>query len=80
MILANTALQFWNNVVIIGNNVATLCCVKNRRCESSRVYGGSEVTCRKPDTFLLAASFAASLILLRLLLRILILLRLLLRI
>ena len=32
-------------------------------------YGGSEVTCRKPDTFLLvatfAASFTASLILLR---------------
>ena len=27
-------------------------------------YGGSEVTCRKPDTFLLAATFAASLILL----------------
>ena len=22
-------------------------------------YGGSEVTCRKPDTFLLAATFAA---------------------
>ena len=36
-------------------------------------YGGSEVTCRKPDTFLLAATFAAinfavSLFLLRLLL------------
>ena len=38
-------------------------------------YGGSEVTSRKPDTFLLAAifaaSFTASLILLRLLLRLL---------
>ena len=38
-------------------------------------YGGSEVTCRKPDTFLLAATFAAinfavSLFLLRLLLRV----------
>ena len=32
-------------------------------------YGGSEVTCRKPDTFLLAATFAASLILLRVLLQ-----------
>ena len=29
-------------------------------------YGGSEVTCRKPDNFLLAATIAASLILLRL--------------
>ena len=38
-------------------------------------YGGSEVTCRKPDTFLLAATFGAinfavSLFLLRLLLRV----------
>ena len=34
-------LQCWNNVVIIrnnvGNNVATLCCAKNRPCELSRV-------------------------------------------
>ena len=40
----------------------------------TRSYGGSEVTCRKPDTFLLAATFAASftasLILVRLLLRV----------
>ena len=33
----NTALQCWNHTVIIGNNVATLCLAKNRRCESSRV-------------------------------------------
>ena len=26
----------------------------------SLLYGGSEVTCRKPDTFLLVATFAAS--------------------
>ena len=26
----------------------------------SEIYGGSEVTCRKRDTFLLAATFAAS--------------------
>ena len=30
----NTALQYWNNVVTIRNNdVATLCCAKNCRCE-----------------------------------------------
>ena len=44
----NTALQCWNNVGTMleqccnhskqcRNNVATLCCTKNRRCESSRV-------------------------------------------
>ena len=33
----NTALQCWNNVVTLRNNVATLYCTKNRRCESSRV-------------------------------------------
>ena len=33
----NTALQCCNNVVTIRNNVATLCCAKSRRCESSRV-------------------------------------------
>ena len=27
----------WNNIVTIRNNVATLCCAKNRCCESSRV-------------------------------------------
>ena len=27
----NTALRSWNNVVTIRNNVATLCCAKNRR-------------------------------------------------
>ena len=32
-----TMLQRWNNVETIRNNVATLCCAKNRRCESSRV-------------------------------------------
>ena len=30
-------LKCWNNVVTIQNNVATPCCAKNRRCESSRV-------------------------------------------
>ena len=40
------------------------------RTVTSLIYDGSEVTCRKPDTFLLAATFAASLILLRLLLRV----------
>ena len=30
-------LQCWNDIVIMRNNVATLCCAKNRRCESSRV-------------------------------------------
>ena len=30
-------LQSWNDIVIMRNNVATLCCAKNRRCESSRV-------------------------------------------
>ena len=30
-----TALQCWNNVATIRNNFATLCCAKNRRCESS---------------------------------------------
>ena len=30
-------LQCWNNIVTIRNNVAKLCCAKNRRCESSRV-------------------------------------------
>ena len=43
-------------------------------CFPTEYYGGSEVTCRKPDTFLLAATFAASftasLNLLRLLLRV----------
>ena len=33
----NTALQCWNNVVTIRNNVATLCYVKNGRYESSRL-------------------------------------------
>ena len=33
----NTALQCWNNFVTIRNNVATLCCAKNRRGESSCV-------------------------------------------
>ena len=33
----HTALQGWNKVVTIRNNVATLCCAKSRRCESSRV-------------------------------------------
>ena len=33
----NTALQYWNNVVAIRNNVVTLCCAKNRRYESSWV-------------------------------------------
>ena len=33
----NTALQCWNNVVTIRNNVVTLCCAKNRRYESSCV-------------------------------------------
>ena len=33
----NTVSQCWNNVVTIRNNVATLCCAKNRHCESSRV-------------------------------------------
>ena len=31
----NTALQCWNNVVTIRNNVVTLCWAKNRRCELS---------------------------------------------
>ena len=38
-------MQCWNSVVTIQNNVATLCCAKNRRCESSRVtspYGNPE--------------------------------------
>ena len=35
--LRNTTLQCRNSVVTIRNNVATLCCAKNRRCESSRV-------------------------------------------
>ena len=35
--LLNTVLQCWNNVGTVRNNVATLCCPKNRRCESSRV-------------------------------------------
>ena len=35
--LLNTALQCWSNIVTIRNNVATLCCSKNRRYESSRV-------------------------------------------
>ena len=47
---------------------------RRTRNAPKRGYGGSEVTCRKPDTFLLAATFAASftasLILLRLLLRV----------
>ena len=30
----NPVLQFWNTVVTIRNNVATLCCAKNRCCES----------------------------------------------
>ena len=42
---------------------------KTKRARSASFYGGSEVTCGKPDTFLLvatfAASFTASLILLR---------------
>ena len=33
----NTALQYWNNVVTIRNNVVVLFGAKNRRCESSRV-------------------------------------------
>ena len=33
----NTALQCWNNVATIQNNVEMLCCAKNRSCESSRV-------------------------------------------
>ena len=33
----NTASQYWNNVITIRNNVATLCCTENRRCKSSRV-------------------------------------------
>ena len=33
----NTELQCWNSVVTIRDNVATLCCAKNRRCISSRV-------------------------------------------
>ena len=33
----NTALQCWNNVVTIQNNVAMLCCAKSRRCKSLRV-------------------------------------------
>ena len=33
----NTALQYWNNVVTIRNNVATICCANNRHCESSCV-------------------------------------------
>ena len=37
----NTALQYWNNVANIRKqcrkNDATLCCAKNRRCESFRV-------------------------------------------
>ena len=33
----NPVLQCWNTVVTIRNNVATLCCAKNRCCESSRV-------------------------------------------
>ena len=50
-------------------------CAGEGRAAASGGYGGSEVTSRKPDTFLLAAifaaSFTASLILLRLLLRLL---------
>ena len=34
---ASIALQCWDNVVTIRNNVATLCCVKNGPCELSRV-------------------------------------------
>lgn len=30
-------LQCWNDIVIMRNNVATLCCAKNRPCESPRV-------------------------------------------
>ena len=39
----NTALQCWNKVATIRNNIATMlqrrvtACAKNRRCESSRV-------------------------------------------
>ena len=33
----NISLQCWNNGATIRNNVATLCCAKNCRCESSRV-------------------------------------------
>ena len=33
----NTALQRWNHVGTIQNNVATLCCAKSRRCKSSCV-------------------------------------------
>ena len=42
----NTVLQCWNNVVTIGNSVATMlqrCCAKSRRSESSRVIGGFHV-------------------------------------
>ena len=44
--LRNTALQCWNSVVTIGNNVATVlqrCCAKSRRSESSCVIGGFQV-------------------------------------
>ena len=43
-----TALQCWNNVATIRNNVATMLrCAKHRRCESSRVTCNH--TC--PDIF-----------------------------
>ena len=44
--LRNTALQCWNSVVTIGNNVATVlqrCCAKSRRSEPSCVIGGFQV-------------------------------------
>ena len=39
----NTALQCWNNVGTIRKNVVTLCCAKNRRCQSFRVTSPLEV-------------------------------------
>ena len=47
-------MQCRNNVVTIRNNVATLCCAKNRRCESSRgtsPLGNQNVFVRGQDIF-----------------------------
>ena len=52
----NTSLQCSNNAVTIRNNVATmyvatLCCAKNRLCESSRVTSPKRKLCSQRFAF-----------------------------
>ena len=52
---SSTMLQCWNNVVTsIRNNVATLCCAKNRHCELSNNDGDGY----ENVTFTLKSEFA----------------------